>query len=131
MWRQFRAKVSKGLAFRYGCPDGECPDAFAAEASAALLLQSSVADDDSHFWRASLTFPDADQSEAPLTIQVGDARGVPVQGGTFIMFGIEIPIVDGGGQLTRTQLAECHHKGGSAFRWQDGCVVPGAPVLNV
>lgn len=78
-----------------------------------------------------MTFPDVDQPDAPLTIRVDDAGETPIQEGTFIVFGIEIPLVNGRGLLLRSQLAECHHKGGAAFRWQDGSVVPGAPVLNV
>lgn len=110
-------------------PD-ECVDAIAAESPAVLVLQSSVAYDDIHFWRATMTFPDVDQPEAPLEICVVGANGKPVSDGDFIIFGIEIPIKNGAGQLTRTQLAEFHHKGGSAFRWKDGCVTSGAPVLN-
>ena len=77
-----------------------------------------------------MTFPDVDMPEAPLVIKVEDMSGTPVQNGTFRIFGIEVPIVDGEGQLTRDQFAECHHKGGAAFRWQDGTVISGAPVLN-
>ena len=77
-----------------------------------------------------MTFPDVDQPEAPLEIRVDGASGMPVTDGEFIIFGIEIPIKNGAGQLTRTQLAEFHHKGGCTFRWKDGCVTSGAPVLN-
>ena len=131
LWRQFRARVSKGRAFGNKNSGDEGLDAIAAEVPAALILQSSVADDDIHFWRATMTFPDVDQLEAPLAIRVDDMNGTPVQNGKFTIFGIEIPIANGSGCLTRAQLAECHHKGGAFFRWQDGCVISGAPVLNV
>ena len=77
-----------------------------------------------------MTFPEVDQPEAPIEIRVESASRMPVSDGEFIIFGIEIPIKNGAGQLTRTQLAEFHHKGGSIFRWKDGCVTSGAPVLN-
>lgn len=77
-----------------------------------------------------MAFPDVDQPMAPLEIRVVGANGMPVSDGDFILFGIEISIKDGVGQLTRTQLAEFHHKGGSAFKWKDGCVTSGAPILN-
>ena len=130
IWRQFRAKMHDGLASGSDCSDRECFDAIAAAAPAVLTLQSSVEDTDVHFWRATMTFPDIDQIEEPLSIRVDDASGVSIQNGTLILFGIEIPIVNGAGRLTRAQLAGCHHKGGAAFRWQDGDVVVGAPVLN-
>jgi len=130
-WRLFLAKVSAWtVSQRSGRQGGECRDAIAAEASAELFIQSSVSKKDIHFWRASLTFPEADQLEAPLAIRVDDAKGRPVQDGVFILFGVEIPIIDGMGGLTRAQLAEFHEKGGSTFRWGDGSVVSGAPVLN-
>ena len=78
-----------------------------------------------------MTFPDVDQSEASLTIRVDDANGNPIPHGQFIIFGIEIPISDGMGQMTRTQFSDFHSKGGAAFRWQDGSMVSGAPVLNI
>lgn len=130
LWRRFRAKVSNGLVFRNSRLDGECIDAIAAGMPAALILEASVPDSDIHFWRATMTFPDVDQPKAPLTIRVDDANGSTIQDGQFIIFGVEIPIINGVGCLSRVQLAECHHKGGSAFRWQDGCLVSGAPVLN-
>jgi len=130
LWRQFLAKMTNAVMLRNNFPPDEYVDAIAAESPAVLVLQSSVADDDIHFWRATMTFPDVDQSEAPLEIRVVDARGMPVSDGDFIIFGIEISIKDGAGQLTRTQLAEFHHKGGAAFRWKDNCLVSGAPVLN-
>lgn len=130
LWHQFRVKMHDGFAPGSDCSDGECFDAIAAEAPAALILQSSVENRDVHFWRATMTFPDVDQPEAPLAIRVDGANGTLIQNGMFILFGIEIPIVNGAGQLTRAQLAECHHKGGAAFRWPDGNVVSGAPVLN-
>ena len=130
LWRQFLAKMTNGFMLRNNSSPDECVDAIAAESPAVLVLQSSVAYDDIHFWRATMTFPDVDQPEAPLEICVVGANGKPVSDGDFIIFGIEIPIKNGAGQLTRTQLAEFHHKGGSAFRWQDGCVTSGAPVLN-
>ena len=77
-----------------------------------------------------MTFPDVDQATEPLEIHVFDANGMLVLDGVFIIFGIEISINDGVGLLTRTHLAEFHHKGGAAFRWKDGCVTSGAPVLN-
>ncbi|MBQ3097813.1 MAG: hypothetical protein IJC66_06615 [Kiritimatiellae bacterium] len=130
LWRQFQARMPIGLVFRKDHFDGEGLDAIAAEAPAALVLRSSVTDADIHFWRATITFPDVDQPEAPLPIHIDGADRTPVQNGTFILFGIEIPIENGTGELTRAQLAECHYKGGAAFRWQDGSEVPGAPVLN-
>jgi len=130
LWRQFRAKLHDGFTSRSDYSDGECFDAIAAEAPAVLILQSSVEDSDVHFWRVTMTFPDVDQTEEPLAIRVDDANETPIANGTFILFGIEIPIVNGAGCLTRTQLEKCHHKGGAAFRWQDGSVVSGAPVLN-
>ena len=130
LWRQFQAKMHDGFAPGSDCSDGEFLDAIAAEAPAVLTLQSSVEDADVHFWRATMTFPDVDQPEEPLAIRVDGADGAPIQNGSLIVFGIEVPIVNGAGQLTRVQLAECHQKGGAAFRWQDGSVVSGAPVLN-
>ncbi len=130
LWRQFRAKMHDGFASGSDVSDGECLDAIAAEAPAVLILQSPVEDASAHFWRATMTFPDVDQLEEPLSIRVDDAKGRPIRNGMLILFGIEIPIANGAGQLTRAQLAECHHKGGAAFRWQDGNVVAGAPVLN-
>ena len=130
LWRQFRTKIRDGFAPGSDCSDGESFDAIAAEAPATLMLQSSVENTDVHFWRATMTFPDVDQPETPMAILVEGANGTPIQDGMLILFGLKIPLVNGEGQLTRAQLAACHHKGGAAFRWQDGNVVSGAPVLN-
>ena len=130
LWRRCRAKIHDGFVPRSDCTDGECFDAIAAETPAVLILQSSVEKRDVHFWRATMTFPDVDWTEAPLAIRVEGANGTPIQNGIFVLFGIEIPIVKGAGQLSRAQLAECHHKGGAVFKWQDGVAVSGAPVLN-
>ena len=130
LWRQFQAKMSNGLVSGNGGSDEEYFDAIAAEVPAALILQSAVENNDIHFWKATITFPEVDQTDAPLTIMVDDVKKTPIHNGTFVLFDIEIPIVDGIGKLTRTQLAECHHKGGAAFRWQDGSEISGAPVLN-
>lgn len=122
--------MSNGFSLRNNCQSDEYIDAIAAEAPAVLVLQSSVAENDIHFWRATMTFPDVDQPEAPLEIRVAGANGMPVSDGDFVIFGIEISIKNGAGRLARAQLAEFHHKGGSAFRWKDGRVTSGAPVLN-
>ena len=68
LWRQFRAKVSNGFMPRNNSPSGECIDAIAAESPAVLVLQSSVAYNDVHFWRATMTFPDVDQATEPLEL---------------------------------------------------------------
>ncbi len=130
LWHLFQVKASNVLAHRSGCSDGVCLDAIAAEVPAALILQSSVEDTDAHFWRATLTFSDVDQPEEVLEIRVFNANGILVQDGILTLFGIEIKIINGVGKLTRPQFSECYHKGGAAFRWHDGSVIYGAPVLN-
>lgn len=130
LWRLFHAKVSSRLSPGYASSE-ECIDAIAAEAPATLIIQSMISDSDPHFWRATMTFPDVDQSDSSLEICIYDSKRNPLQNGTFRIFGLGIPIVNGVGYLTRDQLAKCHHKGGASFTWQDGASVPGAPVLNV
>ena len=131
LWRLFHAKMSRRLFDREYASGKGSIDAIAAEAPAVLIIQATVTDSDTRFWRATMTFPDVDQVDSPLEIRIEDSKGTPLQNGMFRIFGLEIPIVNGAGCLTRDQLAKCHHKGGASFAWQDGVSVPGAPVLNV
>ena len=129
-WRQFQAMASNALSPAECAADGECIDAIAAEMPACLIFESEARRSGGLFWRATMTFPDIDQPDAPLTIRVNDAKGNPIQSGEFLLFGVKIPLVDGTGIMTRAQLAACHHKGGAAFRRQGGRLTYGAPVLN-
>ena len=105
-------------------------DAIAAGGAAVLVLRSGMARREEYNWQADLTFPDIDQPNVPLTVQVHGGRGNPVDTGTFVIFGLEIPIKGGIGHLSRIQLLENHHRGGVAFKWPDGRTIAGAPVLN-
>ena len=130
LWRGFRARISGRLVHWKMVANGESIDAIAASSSAMLVFKSCVADDDAEFWRAKMIFPDIDSPDAPLEINVEGAAGKPIAQGSLVLFGIEIPIANGAGRLTRTQLAEFHQRGGVAFRRRGGRLVPGAPVLN-
>lgn len=130
MWRQFHAKAARRICSGENIPCEERIDAIAAEATSALIIQAAVSNSDVHFWRATMAFPDVDQPDSPLTIRVEDAEGKPLPRGTFRIFGLEIPIANGTGYMTRDQLVRSHHKGGASFVWQDGALVPGTPILN-
>ena len=127
-WRRFQAAVVR-IARRNAAGAGEI-DAIAAGGPAVLVLRSGVAKKEKHNWQADLTFPDADQPNEPLTLKVHGRAGNSVDAGTFVIFGLEIPIKGGVGHLSRTQLLENHHRGGVAFRWPDGSTIAGTPVLN-
>ena len=127
-WRRFQAAVVR-IARRNAAGAGEI-DAIAAGGPAVLVLRSGVAKKEKHNWQADLTFPDADQPNEPLTLKVHGRAGNSVDAGTFVIFGLEIPIKGGVGHLSRTQLLENHHRGGVAFSWPDGSTIAGTPVLN-
>lgn len=131
-WMRFRVLLTKKImqdAARQIQADGEI-DAIAAAGPDVLALQSGYSGNQEHAWRADLTFPDVDQADMPLTLNVYDHQGCRVKSGTFMIFGIDVPIKGGTGQLARSQLLENYHKGGAAFKWTDGCIVRGAPILN-
>ena len=132
-WMRFRALLTKKIvqdAVRQ-MQGAEEIDAIAAAGPAVLALQSGYSGDKEHAWRADLTFPDMDQTDVPLTLNVYDCRGSLVDDGTFMIFGIDVPVKGGVGQLSRGQLLECYQRGGAAFKWTDGSIVRGAPVLNI
>ncbi len=131
-WMRFRVFLTKKImqdAARQIQADEEI-DAIAAAGPAVLALQSGYSGSQEHAWRADLTFPDMDQADMPLTLNVYDHKGILIKSGTFMIFGIDVPIRGGSGQLARSQLLENYHKGGAAFKWTDGCIVRGSPILN-
>ena len=133
-WMRFRVlltkKIMQDAARQIRVDEDEEIDAIAAAGPAVLAMQSGYSGNQEHAWRADLTFPDVDQAEMPLTLSVYDHKGIRIKSGTFMIFGIDVPIKGGTGQLARSQLLENYHKGGAAFKWTDGSIVRGAPILN-
>ncbi len=50
-------------------------------------------------WRATLIVPSSAGVGTPLVLFVVDAKGLPVESGTFRLAGCAIPVVDGRGTL--------------------------------
>ncbi len=120
-WDALRSKLAQ-LVATYEA--GEVEVIAAAEDRGTLYFKSQ---DARHFWSAAMRIP-AEVTE-PFEIVVKDAKGEVYEAGTFVFCGNELEVVSGKALMPVANLRASLANSQIAYRFSDGTVAAGVPLL--
>ena len=106
-------------------------DAFAASADGgSLFFRSADGVPSSRVWEAEIRLPLPDVPAPSFDVRLRASAGNEPASGTFVLFGVSVPVQAGKAGLPPDALSRATPSGGVAFVDSDGVATPGVPVLG-
>lgn len=106
-------------------------DAFAASADGgSLFFRSTDGVPSSRAWEAEIRLPLPDAPAPSFDVRLCTSAGSESASGTFVLFGVSVPVRAGKASLPPDALSRATPSGGVAFVDSDGVATPGVPVLG-